>query len=105
MAMSEALLVMTQMSFGCLGVVDDDGTLIGVITDGDLRRHMSRDLVDLPVAEVMTLAPRTIEGEALASEALEQLNSLKITSLFVCDETRHPVGIIHIHDLLRLGVR
>ncbi|MGE3830861.1 MAG: SIS domain-containing protein [Parvibaculaceae bacterium] len=105
MAMSEALLVMTQMSFGCLGVIDEDGTLIGVVTDGDLRRHMSRDLVDLPVAEVMTRAPRTIEGDALASEALEQLNTLKITSLFVCDEARRPVGLIHIHDLLRLGVR
>jgi arabinose-5-phosphate isomerase len=105
MAMSEALLVMTQMSFGCLGVVDGDGTLIGVVTDGDLRRHMSRKLIDLPVAEVMTRGPRTIDGDALAAEALEQLNSLKITSLFVCDETRRPVGIIHIHDLLRLGVR
>jgi arabinose-5-phosphate isomerase len=105
MAMSEALLVMTQMSFGCLGIIGDDGTLVGIITDGDLRRHMSRDLIDLPVAEVMTHAPRTIEGDALASEALEQLNSLKITSLFVCDQTRRPVGIIHIHDLLRLGVR
>jgi arabinose-5-phosphate isomerase len=105
MAMSEALLVMTQMSFGCLGVIDGDGTLIGVVTDGDLRRHMSRDLVDLPVAKVMTRAPRTIEGDALASEALEQLNTLKITSLFVCDEARRPVGLIHIHDLLRLGVR
>lgn len=105
MAMSEALLVMTQMSFGCLGVINDDGTLIGVVTDGDLRRHMTRNLIDLPVDEVMTRDPRTIAGEALAAEALEQLNSLKITSLFVCDETGRPVGLIHIHDLLRLGVR
>ena len=105
MAMSEALVVMTQMSFGCLGVIGDDEVLIGIVTDGDLRRHMSRDLVDLPVAEVMTRAPRTIEGDALASEALKQLNALKITSLFVCDDTKRPLGIIHIHDLLRLGVR
>jgi arabinose-5-phosphate isomerase len=105
MAMSEALVVMTQMSFGCLGVIGEDGALIGVLTDGDLRRHMSRDLIDLPIVDVMTSAPRTIEGEALASEALKELNALKITSLFVCDDAKHPLGIIHIHDLLRLGVR
>jgi arabinose-5-phosphate isomerase len=104
MPMSAALVVMTEKSLGCLGVVDEAGQLIGIITDGDLRRHMSRDLVDLSAASVMTTAPRTIDPGALASEALEQLNSRKITSLFVVDEESRPIGLIHIHDLLRLGV-
>jgi arabinose-5-phosphate isomerase len=105
MAMSDALVVMTQKSFGCLGVTGEDGRLIGIITDGDLRRHMSHELVDLPVAEVMTENPRTIGPDALASEALEMLNSLKITSLFAINEAGCPVGLVHIHDLLRIGVR
>jgi len=105
MAMSDALVVMTQMSFGCLGVTDAAGQLIGIVTDGDLRRHMSHELVDLQVKQVMTPAPRTIVPDALAAEALEMLNSLKITSLFVVDEVGRPLGLVHIHDLLRIGVR
>jgi arabinose-5-phosphate isomerase len=105
MAMPDALVVMTQKSLGCLGVTDDSGRLIGIITDGDLRRHMSRDLFDLQVTDVMTRTPRTITPDTLASEALETLNSLKITSLFVIDEVARPVGLVHIHDLLRIGVR
>jgi arabinose-5-phosphate isomerase len=104
MAMADALVVMTQKSFGCLGVTDGTGRLIGIVTDGDLRRNMSHELVDLPVGEVMTPSPRTIAPDALASEALEMLNSLKITSLFVIDEVGRPVGLVHIHDLLRIGV-
>jgi arabinose-5-phosphate isomerase len=65
---------------------------------------MSKDLLDLTTASVMTTAPRTIDPNALASEALEQLNSRKITSLFVVDEQTRPIGLVHIHDLLRLGV-
>jgi arabinose-5-phosphate isomerase len=103
-AMSEVLLTMTKKSFGCIGVTASDGVLLGIVTDGDLRRHMSRDLVDLTAADVMTPAPKTIEPDALASEALEQLNAAKITSLFVVDGEGKPVGLIHIHDLLRLGV-
>lgn len=102
--MSAALVVMTEKSLGCLGIVDAAERLIGIITDGDLRRHMSKDLLDLNVASVMTTAPRTIEPDTLASEALEQLNSREITSLFVVDEDTRPIGLIHIHDLLRLGV-
>ena len=79
------------------------GTLVAH-PDGDLRRHMSRHLVDLPVAEVMTPTPRTIALETLASEALEMLNSLKITSLFVIDEVGRPVGLVHIHDPAGLQV-
>jgi arabinose-5-phosphate isomerase len=103
-AMSEALLTITQKSFGCVGVADDQGRLIGIITDGDLRRHMSRNLIDLKAKDVMTPAPKTIEPDALAPEALEQLNALKITSLFAVDAEGRPVGLVHIHDLLRIGV-
>jgi arabinose-5-phosphate isomerase len=103
-SMGEVLLTMTKKSFGCIGIVDDAEELIGIITDGDLRRHMSRDLIDLTAGDVMTPYPKTIEPGALASEALEHLNALKITSLFVVDDAKKPVGLIHIHDLLRLGV-
>ncbi len=103
-AMGDVLLTMTKKSFGCIGVVNEENRLIGIITDGDLRRHMSRELVNLLAADVMTPSPKTISPDALASEALEQLNSLKITSLFVVDTEARPVGLIHIHDLLRLGV-
>ena len=103
MPMSEALIVMTSRSYGCLGVVAGSGRLIGIVTDGDLRRHMSRNLLDLCVGEVMTPAPKTITPDALTSEALEALNSAKITSLFVVDGGNKPVGLIHIHDLLRIG--
>ncbi len=103
--MAEALVIMTQKSFGCLGIVDDSGRLIGILTDGDLRRHMSRDLIDRAIADVMTLTPRTISPETLASEALEHLNATKITSLFVVNEHGKPVGLVHVHDLLRQGVK
>lgn len=104
MPMSEALVVMTSRSYGCLGVVDAGNRLVGIVTDGDLRRHMDRTLVDRKVSEVMTHAPKTIDGDALTSEALELLNSAKITSLFVVDTDGRPIGLIHVHDLLRLGV-
>jgi arabinose-5-phosphate isomerase len=102
--MSDALVIMTEKSCGCLGVVDSSQKLAGIVTDGDLRRHMSNDLLNLTVAEVMTMSPKTIEPQALASEALEILNSANITSIFVVDEERRPIGLIHIHDLLRIGV-
>jgi arabinose-5-phosphate isomerase len=104
MAMADVLIVMTERSYGCFGIIDDDGRLIGIITDGDLRRNMSADLVHRQAGAVMTRAPKTIAPDALASEALEQLNSLKITSLFVIDDGQRPVGLIHIHDLLRAGL-
>ena len=103
MPMSEAILVMTSKTYGCLGVVDGEGRLSGVVTDGDLRRHMDRGLLDRTVEEVMTRSPKTIEPDALTSEALEHLNSAKITSLFVVDTEGRAVGLIHIHDLLREG--
>lgn len=103
MAMSEALLIMTAKSFGCVGIVDDAGRLQGIVTDGDLRRHMSDNLLSLTAGEVMTPRPRTISPDALASEALGVMNSRSITNLFVVEDGR-PVGIIHVHDCLRAGV-
>lgn len=102
-AMSDALIVMSEKSFGCVGVVGDDGRLSGVVTDGDLRRKMSRDLLVQTVDEVMTKNPKTIAPDKLASAALVQLNTSGITSLFVV-ENGAPVGLVHIHDLLRAGV-
>ena len=101
--MSDALVTMTEKSFGCLGVVNTDGHLIGVITDGDLRRNMGSNLLSLSVSAVMKAEPITIKGDMLASSALEMLNASSITALFVLEDLK-PVGILHIHDLLRSGV-
>jgi arabinose-5-phosphate isomerase len=102
--MSEALILMTSRSYGCFGVIDDAGVLVGIVTDGDLRRNIKEDLLNLTVGSVMTRQPKSIDPGALVSEALEQLNSAKITSLFVIDEDHKPLGLIHIHDLLRIGL-
>ena len=103
--MQEALLVMTSKHFGCLGVVDDKGFLLGVITDGDLRRHMAKGVLDKTAQEIMTKNPQTIEAQALAVSALRLMNRSKITSLFVAHEgKREPCGILHIHDCLRAGI-
>ena len=101
--MREVLLTMTSKHFGCAGVVAGDGALIGIITDGDLRRHMSSDLLEKPAKEVMKAAPLTVSPQALAAEALAIMNERSITSLFVTEGNR-PVGILHIHDCLRAGV-
>jgi arabinose-5-phosphate isomerase len=101
--MSEAIMTMSAKAAGCLGILDD-GRLVGIVTDGDLRRHMSGRLLEQTVDIVMTPNPRTIDAESLAAEALEQLNSRQITALFVVDGERRPVGLVHIHDLLRHGV-
>jgi arabinose-5-phosphate isomerase len=103
MRVANALVTMTQKSFGCLGVVDGKGRLAGVITDGDLRRHMGSDILDKSTAEIMTKKPKTITPDMLASAALETINASRITALFVVDKGR-PVGIVHVHDLLREGV-
>jgi len=102
-AMSEALIVMTAKSFGCVGVVDGKGRLKGVITDGDLRRHMSPKLTGQAVDEVMTEGAKSIPPGMLASEAVGFMNANKITNVFVVEGGR-PVGILHIHDCLRAGV-
>lgn len=103
----EAVVLMTRKAFGCLGIVDAGGRLDGIVTDGDLRRAFERDdLRALDAGQVMTRSPRTIGPGALAAEALRLMNAGRrpITSLFVVDEAGRPVGILHIHDLLRAGV-
>jgi arabinose-5-phosphate isomerase len=101
--MSDAVIEMTAKGFGCIGITNTNGHLVGIITDGDLRRHMRANLLDARVDDVMTRNPRTIRPDQLASEALELLNATKITALMVV-ETGKPVGIVHFHDLLRAGV-
>ena len=100
--MSDAVLQMSAKGFGCVGITGRDGKLAGIITDGDLRRHMRPDLLDARVDEVMTRSPKTVRPDQLVSETLEILNATKITALFVVEAGR-PVGIVHIHDLLRAG--
>lgn len=100
--MSEALLVISQKGYGVTGVTDADGRLAGIITDGDLRRHME-GLLSRRAHEVMTQSPRVIEPEALAAAALAEMQARKITCLFAVEDGR-PVGILHIHDCLRAGL-
>jgi arabinose-5-phosphate isomerase len=102
--MAEALVVMTGRSFGCTGVMDAAGRLVGIITDGDLRRHMGDGLMRQRATEVMTPEPMTITPALLAGEALHRMNSRKVTGLFVVDADRRPVGFLHVHDVLRAGV-
>jgi arabinose-5-phosphate isomerase len=101
--MSAAIVEMSAKGFGCVAVTDTNGKLAGVITDGDLRRHMRDDLLRTMVDEVMTASPKTVRPDQLASEALALLNASKITALIVVDKEK-PVGIVHFHDLLRAGV-
>lgn len=102
--MRDALLIMTAGRFGCVGITDDAGRLVGIVTDGDLRRHMNPELLAQSANAIMTDAPKTIDANALAVEAIGVMNRLTITSLFVVDETHVPVGILHIHDCLRAGI-
>lgn len=101
--MSEAIVMMTGKGFGTLGIVDELGHLIGIITDGDLRRHLGPDLLGKSVDDVMSRGPKTAEPDELAGAVLERLNASAITALFVVEGAR-PVGIVHLHDLLRSGV-
>ena len=100
--MPQALLVMTEKRFGCVGVQGPDGLLAGLITDGDLRRHMD-GLMDHAAGEVMTASPTTVAPDTLAAEALKLMEDRRITVLFVIEHGR-PAGILHIHDILRAGV-
>ena len=101
--MSETLIVMTSKRFGCVGVVGNDGKLLGIITDGDLRRNLTGELLKRKAEEVMTSDPMTIREDALAAEAVLIMNEKNITGLFVT-EGGHPIGILHIHDCLRAGI-
>ena len=104
--MTDALLVMSQKGFGVVGVTNTDGHLVGIVTDGDLRRHMD-GLLEKQASDVMTQNPRTVAPDALAEEAvaLMSLHSPQITCLFVvADDSPEPLGLIHIHDCLRAGI-
>lgn len=102
-SMQEAILTMTAKRFGCAGVVDAAGVLLGIITDGDLRRNMDEGLMRKTAREVMHKNPVTMKPTSLAAEALGVMNSKSITCLFVVVDEK-PVGILHIHDCLRAGV-
>jgi arabinose-5-phosphate isomerase len=100
--MSKTLITMTKKSFGCVGVINKKQKLIGIITDGDLRKKMNNKLFNLTAAEIMTKKPTTGDKNMLVGEVLNIMNTKKITNLFLCEKNK-PIGIIHIHDLLRLS--
>ena len=106
MPMDRALVLMTEKRFGCLGVTTSEGVLLGIVTDGDLRRAMGPDLLRRRVGEVMTSSPRTIGPDALAAEALYMMNAhdRPVTALFVVAFDGKVAGILHVHDLLRAGL-
>ena len=99
--MSKALLTMTKKSFGCIGVVNNRKQIVGIITDGDLRRKLNSKFFEKKASEIMTKNPTLVSKEMLVGEALNLMNIKKITSLFICINKK-PIGIVHIHDLLRL---
>jgi arabinose-5-phosphate isomerase len=101
-SMSEVILEMTAKRLGCVGLVDREGRLAGIITDGDLRRHMRPDLLGEPASSVMSRHPKSIRPKALVAEALREMNEKRITSLVVVDGDRL-VGIVHVHDCLHTG--
>lgn len=102
-AMPEAVNVISEKKFGCVVIVNANGELEGIVTDGDLRRNLTRSLDSLKVEDIMTRNPATISPDTLASSAMAELNKRAITSLLVCEDKR-PVGLVHLHDLLKIGV-
>jgi arabinose-5-phosphate isomerase len=107
-AMQDLVIVLAKRRFGCVGITDKKGALIGIVTDGDLGRHMDRTLLDRRPASLMTPDPKTIATDQLAAEALTFMNEKKISQLFVLDrksKSKKPVGILHMHDILRAGIQ
>ena len=105
--MSKAVIEMSSKRLGHTIVLDNNGKIAGVITDGDVRRGLERwggKLFDLPAGEVMTRNPRTVSGEELAAKALSIMESCSITALVVPDSKGKPLGIIHLHDILKQGI-
>ena len=99
--MTKALLTMTKKSFGCVGVINSRKQIVGIITDGDLRRKLNSKFFEKKASEIMTKNPTLADKKMLVGEAINLMNTKKITSLFICDKKK-PLGIVHIHDLLRL---
>lgn len=102
--MDAVVLTITSKHFGCTGVIDAEGKLCGIVTDGDLRRHMSSDLTEQSVTAVYTENPVTVGKEMVAVEVLNLMNARQITAVFIVDADRRPIGIVHLHDFLRSGV-
>ncbi|MEN5278496.1 KpsF/GutQ family sugar-phosphate isomerase [Brucella sp. TWI432] len=101
--MPDAMKVQAHKSFGCVIVVEHDGQLAGIITDGDISRNLSRNLSELTVDDIMTRTPKTVDQNMLASAALSLINEKHIGALIVVEDSR-PIGLVHFHDLLRIGV-
>jgi arabinose-5-phosphate isomerase len=101
--MAEAVMTLSRKRVGCVCIVEEGGQLVGIITDGDLARNLHRNLADLVVDDVMTRQPKTVSSDMLASQAMAMLNQHAISALVVTDDNR-PIGIVHFHDLLRIGV-
>jgi arabinose-5-phosphate isomerase len=103
-SMPEAITVLSRKHFGCVGVLDEDGRLCGIVTEGDMARNLTRNLSELAVDDIMTRTPKTVKPTALATSALALLNQYNIGALIVIDDDNRPVGLVHFHDLLRIGV-
>lgn len=101
--MTQAVQTISDKGFGCIAIVDKNNKLVGIITDGDLRRNMNKAIYDLKVEDVMSKNPTTISPTTLASSAMAELNARSITSLLVCEDEK-PVGLVHLHDLLKIGI-
>jgi len=101
-SIDQAIIIMTQKRFGCLGITDSHGNIIGIITDGDLRRSLSGNIFNMPATKIMTENLITIEEDSLIIDAISVMNTKKITCLFVVDENK-PIGIVHLHDLIKIS--
>jgi arabinose-5-phosphate isomerase len=102
--MPEAIMVLSRKHFGCVGVLDEDGRLCGIVTEGDMARNLTRNLSELAVDDIMTSSPKVVKKNVLATSALALLNQHHIGALIVVDDDARPIGLVHFHDLLRIGV-
>jgi arabinose-5-phosphate isomerase len=100
----EAISTLSRKHFGCVGIMEDDGRLCGIVTEGDLARNLTRNLSELLVDDIMTRTPKTVKPNVLATAALAKLNQHSIGALIVIDDDNRPIGLVHFHDLLRIGV-
>ena len=103
-SMRDAVMMLSIKRFGCVGIVGDDGCLAGIITDGDIARHLDKNLVEMKVDEIMTRNPKTVRPTTPATSAMGLLNLHNISALIVTDDDKRPLGIVHFHDLLKIGV-